>query len=222
MKCKNMTIGLSWKQLMLGTLLLVVLAWFFLAGDKWTINLIKSFLFEHSTIDAFLKNIDPVCNFLIHGATQFAAAFILFIIGRYLYRPLFIPGKAFLFSLTAVGLTVQVIKHLVGRARPRITETFIAIGPSLNFDYDSFPSGHTAMAFSIAFVISSLATRFRGLYSVVFYLYAVLAGFDRVRTGSHFPSDVIAGALVGMAVTKMLLPMLTRSTDKTSSSTSQP
>jgi undecaprenyl-diphosphatase len=127
-------------------------------------------------------------------------------IGRYLYRPLYLPGKVFLFTLSASGLTVQIIKHLAGRARPRISDTFFAIGPSLRGDYDSFPSGHTALAFSIAFILSSYYRRF----SVVFYFFAILAGFDRVKDGSHFPSDVIAGAFIGLATAKFLMPVLKR------------
>ncbi|MBF0553326.1 MAG: phosphatase PAP2 family protein [Nitrospirae bacterium] len=188
------------RQLVSLLILMAILAFFFLGADKWTIDSIKLFLFEHGTLNSILRKIDPICNFLFHGATQISAAFILFITGKYLYRPLYLPGKTFLITLCTSGLTVQIIKHLVGRARPRIIDSFIAIGPSLHVDYDSFPSGHTALAFSIACILSSYFKR----YSVIFYSFAALAGFDRVKAGSHFPSDVIAGAFIGIAVTKLL------------------
>ncbi|MEO5361175.1 MAG: phosphatase PAP2 family protein [Nitrospirota bacterium] len=183
---------------------MAVLAVFTLYADKWTIDSIRLFFSEHSTLNAFLKQISPISTFLFHGTPQITAAFILFIIGKYLYRPLYIPGKTFLFALCASGLSVQIIKHLVGRARPRLTDVFIAIGPSLHADYDSFPSGHTALAFSIACVLSSYFKRYR----LVFYLFATVAGFDRIRTGSHFPSDVIAGAFVGIVITKWIMSRL--------------
>ncbi|MBF0458677.1 MAG: phosphatase PAP2 family protein [Nitrospirae bacterium] len=196
--------GKSVRQIVPAAVLIAILPVFFLGMDKWTVDLIKSFLSEHATLNAFLIVIAPICNFLFHGATQISAAFILFMAGKYLYRPLIIPGKTFLVTLLASGISVQIIKHLVGRARPRITDTFIAIGPTLNMDYDSFPSGHTALAFSIAFVLSSYFKR----YSAVFYSIAMLSGFYRVKEGSHFPSDVIAGAFAGMVVTKLLMPKL--------------
>ncbi|MBF0516077.1 MAG: phosphatase PAP2 family protein [Nitrospirae bacterium] len=176
----------------------------FLYADKRIVDALRLFLSEHAIISAFLKVIDPICYFLYHGATQIFAALILFIIGKYFYRPLYIPGRKFLFSLCASGLTVQIIKHLFGRARPRITDSFIAIGPTLHTDYDSFPSGHTALAFSIACILSSYFKR----YSVVFYSFAALAGFDRVKTGSHFPSDVLTGAFVGLVVTSAITSWL--------------
>ncbi|MBF0568532.1 MAG: phosphatase PAP2 family protein [Nitrospirae bacterium] len=192
------------RQLASLAIFIAILVVFSLGADKWTIDSIKLFLLEHGTLNIILRKIDPICNFLYHGATQITAAFILFITGKYLYRPLYRVGRMFFYTLCASGLTVQIIKHLVGRARPRITDSFIAIGPSLHVDYDSFPSGHTALAFSIACILSSYFKR----YSVIFYSFAVLAGFDRVKAGSHFPSDVIAGAFVGMAVTKLLSPWL--------------
>ncbi len=186
--------------------LLAILPVFFVYADKWMVDSLKIFLMGHATISAVLKLVDPVCNFLFHGTTQITAATILFLIGRYLYRPLYLPGRQFLFILATSGLTVQIIKHLVGRARPRITDTFFAVGPSLMRGYDSFPSGHTTLAFSLAYILSS----YYGRLSVVFYFIAMLAGFDRVKDGSHFPSDVIAGAFLGIAVAKLLMSRLNR------------
>lgn len=74
----------------------------------------------------------------------------------------------------------------------------------------SFPSDHAAAAFAIAFAV--LAFSRRGGY--VFLAVATLIGLSRIALGMHYPSDVIAGALVGWlaatAVTRLARVPLTR------------
>jgi undecaprenyl-diphosphatase len=67
----------------------------------------------------------------------------------------------------------------------------------------SFPSGHTACA--IAF-----ATAFRRQYPILGLPVSALAtavGYSRIHTGVHYPSDVIAGALVGAGVASLTAPL---------------
>ena len=58
----------------------------------------------------------------------------------------------------------------------------------------SFPSDHAALAFFIAFLLS----QYRAKWWWVYLLAAVVA-FGRVAVGVHYPFDVVAGALVGLA-----------------------
>ncbi|WP_049723771.1 phosphatase PAP2 family protein [Gilvimarinus polysaccharolyticus] len=60
-------------------------------------------------------------------------------------------------------------------------------------DQFSFPSGHTAAAFVFAFLILS----FYPLFAIPAYLMATLIGISRVLLGVHFPTDIIAGAVLG-------------------------
>lgn len=60
---------------------------------------------------------------------------------------------------------------------------------------NSFPSGHSNTAFATA---TLLALRFGGLYWLAFVL-AGMVGYSRIYLGVHFPSDVFAGALLGIA-----------------------
>jgi len=68
-------------------------------------------------------------------------------------------------------------------------------------DYRSFPSGHTSGSFAIASVVD----RVYG-HGVGFPLYGVAAwiGFSRIRQQKHYPSDVIAGATLGVIVGRTL------------------
>jgi undecaprenyl-diphosphatase len=60
----------------------------------------------------------------------------------------------------------------------------------------TFPSGHTAVAFSTAVVAGSRFRRFRTLV----FLLAFGTAFSMVYVGVHFPSDCFAGAFLGMGV----------------------
>jgi membrane-associated phospholipid phosphatase len=77
-----------------------------------------------------------------------------------------------------------------------VTGDVLFAGPTLKGGFDSFPSGHTTVAFSFAFVLSLLFPR----YSVLFYTAAAFTGFERVVHTAHFFSDVCIGAVVGLLV----------------------
>ncbi len=95
------------------------------------------------------------------------------------------------------GIFVQVVKHLVGRPRPRLgLDPGTLIGPTLNSDFSSFPSGHTATSFALA---ALLAWRWPKL-AWLFYGLAAAVAVGRVAGGSHYPSDVLGGALLGLMV----------------------
>lgn len=79
------------------------------------------------------------------------------------------------------GMAADVLKVVIGRQRPD--------GSSA-----SFPSGHTACAFAAAVVLSRRWPRLRP----AFYLGAVGVAISRVLWLRHFPSDVLAGAALGM------------------------
>jgi undecaprenyl-diphosphatase len=62
--------------------------------------------------------------------------------------------------------------------------------------YASFPSGHATTAFATAVVLAAWYPR----QAVGFVGLAALVGLSRILLGAHFPSDVLAGALLGSGV----------------------
>jgi undecaprenyl-diphosphatase len=104
-------------------------------------------------------------------------------------------GLRCLGSYAISGAAAQGFKHLLGRPRPRIMEDPTAQwGPSFAGGFDAFPSGHTTCAFALAVVLSHTYPRWR----IMFFILACLVAMARVVRGSHWVTDVVAGALLGI------------------------
>jgi undecaprenyl-diphosphatase len=114
-------------------------------------------------------------------------------------------------SAAALGLLAsQVISHFWDRPRPYQDHphgVIPLITPSLD---PSFPSDHATAAFAIAFGILFVARRAGWL----FLAWAALIGISRILAGMHYPSDVLAGAAVGLAsgffTARIAMPVLWR------------
>jgi lipid A 4'-phosphatase len=117
---------------------------------------------------------------------------------------------AFLFvSIAASGLAVDLLKVVFGRTRPKLLfadGTFDFGWLGLGADYWSFPSGHTAAVAALATALWCLWPR-----HVLFYVaLAAVVATSRVVTGAHYLSDVVAGGLVAVLVTRAVAHGFTR------------
>ena len=105
----------------------------------------------------------------------------------------------FLFAAIGLpGLVFTIVKRLIGRARPLVegsADPFLYRPLGWSVEYASLPSGHATDAFAIATAIGALWPRTRP----IMWTYALLIAISRVVLTAHFPSDVIAGAVVGTA-----------------------
>lgn len=100
-------------------------------------------------------------------------------------------------------LTFRLSKRLTKRDRPDTSD--------LRFRYldsYSFPSGHATTSFGMAYMLAY----FYPFLPVQLAAFAAagLIGFSRVYLGEHYPSDVLSGALLGMLLSALLLPLASR------------
>lgn len=124
-------------------------------------------------------------------------------------------------SMITSGIWVQLLKIITSRERPKGAYLYSQseggkwYGPVARFDnslaynksvfaFDAFPSGHTAIAFSIATVFASQYKETR-LVPVLSYSAATLVGITRLTEHEHWASDVFVGALIGYLCGKQVV-----------------
>ena len=95
-------------------------------------------------------------------------------------------------SLVLSGVTVIGLKYTVNRQRPS--------GEYSRWD-SSFPSGHTATAVTTSIVYS----KFYPKLTIPLILYSSMVGFARVYAQEHYPTDVLAGAILGAGISYVVL-----------------
>ncbi len=107
--------------------------------------------------------------------------------------------KHFIISLATAGILCNVLKYIIGVSRPKYF--FLEGYERLNFfniehKVNSFPSGHTQAAFTLAILIIIYSRR----YFIFIIIIAVLMGLSRIFMSMHFPSDLVSGAYIGSIV----------------------
>ena len=157
------------------------------------------FLSEFDILDAIYEIRCPVLDYIMHFFTLLGEAGIFWIL---LTLVLIIVPKtrriglstaaAFLVEFICVNLT---IKPLVKRTRPCIANTSRAIDTiiSLPSGY-SFPSGHSAAGF----VVSTVIAKHNLKYGIIALTASAISAFSRLYFYVHYPTDVLAGAMIGV------------------------
>lgn len=134
-----------------------------------------------------------------YGLANAAMAATVMAFGLLAVRPReAIVGRLGLLAVISGGLSVQVLKHLFCRSRPlaeRAGQFFVEF-PCLGKGAGliSFPSGHSVTSFALAYVLSRAYPK----WSAIFYGLATMVALSRIYLAKHFPSDVVAGAAIGM------------------------
>lgn len=102
-------------------------------------------------------------------------------------------------SVVSASLIAQVLKVIIGRARPIFYEALNMTGffPfTADWAFNSMPSGHTTASFAGLVMLGLLAPKIKWFT----WILAVIIGVSRVCCGAHWPTDVILGAFIGMVV----------------------
>jgi len=185
------------------------------AENQWFfVPFILTMLFCCILMLAYSKiEIHLFCNRYYSG---FADLFFSYItnLGDGIFVPLFVMIMLFIsirYSILLVinfllsGLVVQLIKHLFIYDALRPSKLFESVCPLHlvsgvhQLYYHSFPSGHSATAFSI-FLCFALVTR-KPWVKFVFFVCASIIAYSRVYLSQHFLEDIVAGSIIGVIVT---------------------
>lgn len=112
-------------------------------------------------------------------------------------------------SVLSASIVAKVLKVLIGRARPIFYEALGLTGfyPLSNeWAFNSMPSGHTVASFAGLVMLGMLAPRVKWFT----WTLAIIIGASRVAYGAHWPTDVILGAFIGMAMADLVKWQLKR------------
>lgn len=151
---------------------------------------INQFVFHHSWLGRGLQVVETWAVPLIAAAT-----FALWLLARPGADRKWKLASASALAAAAVALVInQLIAQFWDRARPFAAHPSAHVWGSRSHD-PSFPSDHASAAFGIAFAVY-LFDRVAG---AIFLAAAVVVGVGRVFIGAHYPADVVAGCLVGLA-----------------------
>ena len=136
---------------------------------------------------------DPIVSFFTHlgdSGLLFVALTLLLLIFPKTRKIGLATALALVFSFL---LTNIILKNLFQRLRPWEAVDFLH---NLVVEHDtSFPSGHTSAAFAFALAFARCETKRWAKVTVI--VVAVLMGLSRLYVGAHYPTDVLAGFIVG-------------------------
>jgi membrane-associated phospholipid phosphatase len=151
---------------------------------------------ETPRLDGAMRGLSRAAD---HGKLWFGAAGVLAILGGATGREAAAQGVRALVIASASANLIG--KPLANRVRPvqvdlGVHERRRGRMPGSS----SFPSGHTASAFAFASGAGGAERRLR----LPLLALAALVGYSRVHTGVHYPTDVIAGAAIGLGAGKIV------------------
>jgi len=109
------------------------------------------------------------------------------------------PDVLYLILAVAIPVVVaEIVKWTVGRGRPFVggkADVFSFVPFNGTEAHFSFPSGHAVTAFALAYGVAAIWPRTR----IAMAVYAVTIAMTRLVLLAHHPSDVVAGAVIGVA-----------------------
>lgn len=154
-------------------------------------NMILDFI-QKSMHSGLLDQVMPVITVLDNGGAIWIAIGIIFLLTRGYRR----YGVALLLALlvgTLIGSLV--LKPLVARMRPFEINTAVSLLIARPADF-SFPSGHALSSFTAATLILSAHKKL----GIIAFIIAFLIAFSRLYLYVHYPSDVLAGMVLGVVI----------------------
>lgn len=155
--------------------------------------MIASKFFDEQLLQAMSKLQHPLITSGLGWITSFRSLFAVLVVvpGLFMWenrRTQWIPPLITSFIITF--LVTPLLKLVTDRRRPYGVESAFGVWDS------SFPSGHTALAWTVAIVLGQAYPRLKTFW----YTYACLVALGRIYLEVHYTSDVLGGSIVGIIV----------------------
>lgn len=151
-------------------------------------------------VTAFFRSLTILGN-----TTTFVFVLLVAVLYLYFVKKWRVEGLFLALSGTVSGLLIVATKGLYARVRPAIEHLVVAQG-------FSFPSGHSAgsmMIYGFMLIIAHQRLTSKPIRLLVegFFLALIfLIGLSRIYLGVHYPTDVLAGFLLGFACLQFIYP----------------
>jgi undecaprenyl-diphosphatase len=145
--------------------------------------------------------LDQTLPWVTHLGSHVAVIFFIILSWIITKKRRVLYGLTLLYGIQSA--VIYSLKFLIQRQRPLFfleMASKISRGPGEILD-PSFPSGHAAFSLMMATLLSHWFPRDR----VIFFIIAGFIGWTRIYLGLHYPTDVIAGALLGYGITRLFL-----------------
>lgn len=129
----------------------------------------------------------------IYGGVFLGFAFVLYLKNRKKVKKQLVA--LLVAEILYIILVEIILKNIIVRPRPQfgIADAVLPYDFSHSF---SFPSGHATIVFATAFILGRGNKKLKWVY----YLLAFLIAFSRIYLGKHYPTDVLAGAVIGLLI----------------------
>jgi undecaprenyl-diphosphatase len=167
------------------------------ASIEWSIlHTLNDFLYHHDGVE------DPLLVYINASEALFVATLVLVFLFANGER-LRVWRRAALAAVLSAGVALaiaKVISEIVDRSRPFVVDPSGVHLFSAHAADPGFPSDHATGAFAVAMAIYLRNRRWGSVALVA----ATLLAVGRVAIGVHFPSDVLAGAILGCGVALVL------------------
>ena len=132
-----------------------------------------------------------------HGGLWLGLAAIGFVLGAG-HRVMYLRAAR---AVVVTNATNVVIKRFARRSRP-LLEGLPALSPTMSTL--SYPSAHASTSFAGAHALTrAIGGGSRAKRGVPFYLVALAMSVSRPYLGVHYPSDIVAGAILGVAIGRL-------------------
>ncbi len=159
-------------------------------AQNWDIDLLEQINLDRN------KSLDPTFKFITNSVSPLSVGTPIAVFGLGLIQKdssLKSKGIFMVEALCVNAFTTTALKLAFKRDRPFVTYPYL--DKQADAGSYSFPSGHTSSAFAFA---TSVSLAFPKWYVIApAFVYASAAGYSRMHLGVHYPSDVLAGAIVG-------------------------